>query len=259
MFGTSGFTWGKRDNKGVQVIFIVTIVSYIAQIVIDRFTAGFYTKTMGLSWNGILGLKAWQFVSYQFVHGSIVHLLVNMFMLAVFGREVEDTIGTFRFVMLYLLSRVTGGTGWLLISGMDGYQVCIGASGSLFGIAGAFAAMFPNREIYLLLFFILPLKMTARMMAVTFGLISLVITIIGGGDIAHAAHLAGGVAGYAYGSFLKKRGVLYSRPPRISELFRRWTGLSGEPPLESEVNSVLDKITREGMASLTSSERVPLS
>jgi hypothetical protein len=63
---------------------------------------------------------------------------------------------------------------------------------------GAYAAIYPYRQVTLLLFFVIPVTMTARTMALLFGGIS-VLMLRSGGPIAHAAHLAGGLAGYFYG------------------------------------------------------------
>mgnify|MGYP000002901686 CR=1 FL=1 len=253
MFETTAIGWG-GSRRGVQSLFIITVISYVAQIVIDRITAGSYTRLLGLSLHGIVRLHLWQLISYQFVHGGLFHLLVNMFMLAVFGKEIEDVVGTLRFVILYLFCGLVGGIGWLVVSGLNGYSVCVGASGALFGIAGAFAAMFPHREMYILLFFVLPVRMTARMMAIVFGLISLLAAVSDGGNIAHAAHLAGGVAGYIYGMILKKKGLLFVKQQGIFDALRLWMRRNRMPPYESDVNRVLEKISQTGMDSLTKKE-----
>jgi rhomboid protease GluP len=78
------------------------------------------------------------FASYAFLHGGIVHLAVNMFTLLTLGPLVVFRIGQPRFVLLYVLSMLGGAVGFALIS--DSFRPMVGASGALFGLAGAIVA-----------------------------------------------------------------------------------------------------------------------
>jgi len=256
---TTVFKNENHIHSGVQAIFILTIIIYLLHIIIDRFADGLFISILGLSWKGVVSGKIWQFVSYQFLHANFWHLFINLFVLAFLGREVEETIGTFKFILAYLLCGIIGGIGWLLLSYKASHSVCVGASGAIFGIAGLFAGLFPHREIYLLLFFVLPLKMSARIMAIIFGAISLLAVVGGEGGVAHSAHLAGGIGGYFYGASLRRRGVLFNRPFSLIDIWHKWKNRLKEPPAEFEINAVLDKISRNGIASLTLRERRILS
>ena len=159
------------------------------------------THWFGLSLSGILHLKVWQLLSYIFLHGGWWHLFLNMLMLFMLGPETERAIGSRQFLLLYLLSGMLGGVGWLIISaGAAPTLPCIGASGAVFGIIGAFAALFPHRYITLLLFFVIPITMKAWVMAVGLAALELFFMIDQpfGGGVANAAHLAGGLAGYVF-------------------------------------------------------------
>ncbi len=155
-------------------------------------------RWMGLSRSGIFSGKIWQFFTYLFIHGGLMHLFSNMLGLYFFGNELEARLGRQRFLLLYFGAGLLGGLGWLILSSRSD-AVCIGASGAVFGIIGAFAAIYPHRQITLLVFFILPVTLTARTLALIFGGVSLLLLRSNAGGIAHAAHLAGGVAGYIYG------------------------------------------------------------
>jgi hypothetical protein len=128
---------------------------------------------------------------------------------------------------------------------------------------GAFAAIFPLRKLTLLLFFVLPITMTARTMAIVFGLISLFAVMGSDGNIAHAAHLAGGLAGYLYGRNIRLDGdgVKCRRGCRVDTRFRRKNikilpnDSFEEMPSEDEVNALLEKITDRGISSLSQQER----
>ncbi|MGR3290159.1 MAG: rhomboid family intramembrane serine protease [Paracoccaceae bacterium] len=78
------------------------------------------------------------FVSYGFLHGGIIHLVINMVTLFPISGLAVSRIGPYRFVLLYFISLIGGGVGFAILS--DSIQPMVGASGALFGLAGAIAA-----------------------------------------------------------------------------------------------------------------------
>lgn len=229
----------------------------------------------GLSRSGMQHLMIWQLVTYQFLHGNLLHLFGNMLGLFFFGRELEARFGARRFLMLYLGGGVLGGLGWLILSGPVG--VCIGASGAVFAVLGAFAALYPYRQITLLLFFVIPVTMSARTMALLFGGISLLMLRQDGSGVAHAAHLAGGIAGWIYG--YRNGGPRWGRSRShgfgwhgamrgLRDGWARWRRMrihivqeqdDPEAPVDWErIDQILVKIRARGIGSLTASERAAL-
>jgi membrane associated rhomboid family serine protease len=197
--------WGTRFSDGprapaIHTIVIACIVVFLIQRLVGAPTRTALSDYFALSRVGVLQEgRAWQLLTYLFLHGGFWHLLMNMVVLVSFGRELEVRLGSWRVLLLYLLSGVLGGVGWLLLSGA-GDARCIGASGAVYGVAAAFAALDPEREMTFVVFPIpVPITMTARRMIIAFGVVSLVFLIVSSGNIAHAAHLAGGVGGYLYG------------------------------------------------------------
>ncbi|MDX1404844.1 MAG: rhomboid family intramembrane serine protease [Woeseiaceae bacterium] len=137
----------------------------------------------------------WQLVSYGFLHGSAVHLLFNMFMLWMFGRELEVLMGTRRFFLYYMTCVVGAGVIQLVVSALEGspYPV-VGASGGVFGLLLAFGMTFPNRVVMLLF---PPIPMKAKYMVVLFGLLELYLGFSGRAPgIANFAHLGGMLFGF---------------------------------------------------------------
>jgi membrane associated rhomboid family serine protease len=261
-------------GRGCKTLLIVTLAAFVVQILGDLSTGGQFTRMFGLSMRGMQRLYAWQLLTYMFLHSKffIFHVLFNMIGLYVFGRDVEDMIGTARFVILYLLCGFLGGLFWLVAAAPN--QTCIGASGAVFGLLGTYAAFFPDRRITLLVFFILPVTLTARMLAIGFGLVSLLSVISGSdGGVAHMAHLAGGVAGYLYGWRTKKsKGFLFGTEWSRWSPFRQgvFSGVRAEMrrrniklmdpdpgyrPEQKEVDEILEKVNMRGMSSLTRWER----
>ncbi len=228
-------------------------------------------QAFGLSRRGLAAGRVWQPLTYLFLHGGFMHLLGNMLGLYFFGSELERRLGSRRFLLLYFGAGVLGGLGWLLLSAGD-TTVCIGASGAVFGIIGAFAALYPHRQITLLVFFVLPVTLKARTLALIIGAMSLLLLRGNTGGIAHAAHLAGGVAGYLYGMRIGGGHV----PGWPGESGRQWwqglsslrarmrrqqfkvftTPLEDEGPVDwNEVDRILVKVKTLGMGSLTRGER----
>ncbi len=98
----------------------------------------------GAFWPGLL--SGWRpnytvqpevmFFSYAFLHGGLVHLIVNMIALVSLGGAVIAQVGQWRFLLIYAVSAVLGGAAFAILSA-SGFQPMVGASGSLFGLAGA--------------------------------------------------------------------------------------------------------------------------
>jgi hypothetical protein len=207
----------------------------------------------------------------MFLHGGLFHIILNMLGLFFFGPETERATGTIRFVILYLACGILGGIGWLIFTFGHPAGFCIGASGAIFGILGAFAALFPNRPITLLVFFVLPVTMKARTMAIALAIFSLLASISQPGNIAYSAHLIGGLAGYFYIALFYSAESGFVRPSIrqvINELLWRWHRRKfkvmtndesrpddqNEPPSEQEINEVLEKLSKYGINMLNRRE-----
>lgn len=234
-------------TRAVRFLIISTVGMYLLQMFFNGITRGGFTRLFGLSIPGLKSGYLWQLITYLFVHGSPAHIFLNMLGLYFMGPETERAIGSRHFLILYFLSGILGGIGWLFISDAP-WAVCIGASGAIFGVIGAFAALFPQRPITLLVLFVLPVTMKAWMLAVSLAVVELVFLLSSPQQgIAYAAHLAGGVAGYVYALALFRG---------FGGVARAWKNWRREEPLSQvELDRILDKIAREGIHSLTRQER----
>jgi membrane associated rhomboid family serine protease len=137
----------------------------------------------------------WQVLSYGFLHGSLMHLLFNMFGLYMFGSDVERVLGQRRFLVYYLICIVSAAIAQLIVTYVMGSQhPTVGASGAVFGLLLAFGMMFPRRTVVLLL---PPIPMPAWLFVTLYGVIELYLGITGtASGVAHFAHLGGMVGGY---------------------------------------------------------------
>lgn len=154
----------------------------------------------------------------MFLHGGWAHILGNMWFLWVFGRNVEEALGTPRFALFYLLCGAAGALGQIAANPYSTVPM-IGASGAISGVMGAYLVLFPRSRIVTLVFFIF--ISFAEVPAWYLLIYWLVVQLAGGiGSVAEEA-TRGGVAwfahvgGFAAGALLVK--LLY-RPRRRSEL-----------------------------------------
>jgi membrane associated rhomboid family serine protease len=210
-----------------------------------------------------------QLFTYMFVHAGFTHLLVNMLGLFFIGPTVERTIGSYKFFILYYVSGIIGGLGWSLLA--DPYMAydvfgntavfypkCVGASGAVMGMLGAFGALYPQAK--LLLWFVIPVRAWVLVLVLAVWELSEVMGKPKIGGIANAAHLVGGVAGFCYAISLK-------HPHLVAELKQKIPLLKGKVKAKSkpastpeklskeDVDRILDKIGKEGMGALSSQER----
>jgi len=147
----------------------------------------------------------WQLVTYGFLHGSPVHLIFNMFMLWMFGRELELIMGAKRFLIYFMTCVIGAGVIQLTVSALQGSpNPVVGASGGVFGLLLAFGMTFPNRMIMLLF---PPIPMKAKYMVVLFGILELYLGLSGRAPgIANFAHLGGMLFGFLLIQRWKKAG-----------------------------------------------------
>jgi membrane associated rhomboid family serine protease len=146
--------------------------------------------------------KAWQLVTYQFLHdpSGILHIAFNMLFLWVFGCAVEDRLGRASYLVFYLM----GGALAALAHGAFDRSPVIGASGSIAGISGAFLALFPRSRIKILFFFfIIGIYNIPSLWFIGFYFLIDVLKQTGaslgggGGGVAYAAHIAGYIWGFS--------------------------------------------------------------
>jgi membrane associated rhomboid family serine protease len=147
------------------------------------------------------------YVTYSFLHGDIWHLGGNMLFLWVFGDNVEDALGHFRFLVFYLACAVAGAFAHGLVA-PDSQAPLIGASGAIAGVVAAYLMLHPRVKIWVLALGRIPLRLPASIVLVLWIGFQLFMMVAGGDDeISWAAHLGGVVAGAVLVVFMRRRGV----------------------------------------------------
>lgn len=275
----SGF--GSTMTPVVKNLILANVVVFMLQTV----TGGGLTGRLGLldQWFtfvprlAIFDLQIWRFVTYMFLHGGLFHILFNMFALWMFGSQIERLWGSRTFLIYYFVCGIGGAVtyGIFNLAGMEAYIPMLGASGAVYGILLAYGLTYPDSVI--LIFMVVPMK--AKYAVILFGFIELMSTMgsHGSSGVAHLAHLGGMVAGFiflrwtvpalarggAVGGLAEalrrakaRRRMRMVRPdrdprPRDPDQGNRTHGNDNQ----EQIDRILDKISREGLQSLTHEEQ----
>ena len=151
-------------------------------------------QIFGLS-SGDVWPMIWQPVTYMFIHGDFFHVFMNMFVLWMFGSEMESIWGRREFLKYYFITGIGSGIIWLLLNLSNSYSVLIGASGAIYGILLAYGLMFPNRKV--LIYFLFPIKV--KYFVILLGAMAFISSIgDSGSNISHLTHLSGMLIGFIY-------------------------------------------------------------
>jgi membrane associated rhomboid family serine protease len=211
-------------------------------------------------------LRPWGVFTYMFLHGGLLHLAVNMLVLFFFGPPLESQWGGRAFLRYYIVC----GLGGVALSYLFLDSPIVGASAAMYGLMLAFAINWPDAPIYV--WGIFPVK--AKWLVAFLFALSLFNALdpAAGGGVAHLAHLGGIAAGFIYlksgwrPSAPAKRVTRSGEARRLAIVPREardavlggHAGVDRRPDedkaLYDAVDRVLDKISAEGMGSLTPDE-----
>lgn len=161
-----------------------------------------------LQWTTVQQGMWWQFLSYQFLHGGLLHLLLNLLFLHSIGPLLEQTLGARRYLALYLASGVAGGGLHVLVAWLSPDHFSspvVGASAGLCGILAAVCALYAEETVDVKLFYVIPLRMRAKFLLLAVALMTMGGALFPFGNVAHLAHLGGLVGGLVALNFMDVR------------------------------------------------------
>jgi membrane associated rhomboid family serine protease len=206
-------------------IIIINVIVFIATLLGENRGINL-TNILGLHYYLAPDFKPFQFITYIFMHGSIGHIFFNMLGVFIFGQVLEQVWGPKRYLIFYIVTGLGAALAQYIVMHFQANEiiswynerinnplasaniqaqlienkfndlnslVVVGASGSLFGLLGAFGMLFPNRELYL--YFFIPVK--AKWLVIGYGAFEL----FSGwkndplDNVAHFAHIGGLVVG----------------------------------------------------------------
>ncbi len=247
---------------------VTPVVKWLLIINIVVFLVGFIIPQLGrlfLAWFSVwpknfgTTLQLWRLITYQFLHGGLWHIFINMIVLFFFGSMLEGFWGDRKFLTFYLICGAMGGIFYPIlvhIGWLDGASLAlplVGASGSILGMLAAAALLFPKMRLFV--YGIFPVRVT--LLAMIFAVISILSVLrpdissnVGG----EAAHLGGMVAGAVYVLSEKWR-----RKLKMKVRTGTWEKkMAGQRGLQMEVDRILQKVHSQGMHSLTRQEKKTL-
>ena len=190
----------------------------------------------------------WQPVTYGFIHGGLGHLFWNMVQLYFFGSMLEGILGSRRFYLAYFGGLLCGAALHCVafaLGGVADYPT-VGASGAVLGVVVAAATFQPNRTV---MFFFFPLSL--KVLAIGLVIFDVYGAIEGVGGTAHWVHLGGACFGFL-GAW---KGWLMRDPLAILSA-RNAIRVEERRSADAEVvDTLLEKISREGIGALTEKEK----
>ena len=179
-------------TEAIRVLISINVLLFLFRYIsIERFDLA---QIFGLSSNDVWPM-IWQPLTYMFIHGDFFHLFMNMFVLWMFGSEMESIWGSRGFLKYYFITGIGSGLIWLLLNISNPFSVLIGASGAIYGVLLAYGLMFPNRKV--LIYFLFPIKV--KYFVLLLGVIAFISSIGDtGSNISHLTHLSGMLIGFIY-------------------------------------------------------------
>jgi membrane associated rhomboid family serine protease len=213
--------------------------------------------------SAVFGGRIWEFLTFQFLHANPGHLFSNSMGLYFFGPWMERWWGSKRFLLFYLLCGAAGAGLYTLLA-LTGFfphglnAGLVGASAGIYGILAGVALIAPDLRVILLFF-----PMSMRQMAIVVLSIAVfsVLFGLGGNAGGEAGHLGGAILGFLLVKFPVSLGVGWERRRKIirPQFNRPDSKLRPRTHVDlnaqDEIDRILDKISREGLQSLTQEER----
>ncbi len=297
----SGFGGFSFFPPVIKNLLIINIAVFFLQIILENIqfggVPGWFVINKYFALNPLSGeyqqgvpynFQLWQLITYQFMHGGFSHIFFNMFMLWMFGMEIENLWGPKKFLVFYLTGGIVAGLFQLFIAPIfGGVGPTIGASGAVFAVMIAFAMFFPDR--YIFLYFLVPIK-AKYLIAFLVVLEYLFVSGTGGANsnVAHLAHLGGAASGFVFVMLDRKYNFDFDRIfNKIKSFFSSGTGTSQgssnfkfrktsgrndsdvvdakfydikdnkeeEEIDQEEIDRILDKISKSGYQNLTQKEK----
>ena len=252
--------WSPGRSAGVLVFFWTMIFWGTTQAVMAYFAEHHQlTKNpldlLQLEPSHFFDGEYWRLFSYQFLHTGAAHFFANLLVLWYAGREIEPIVGRVNFVWLCLLANVIGGA--VSLAAGPGVAV-VGFSAAAAAVLAAYATVMPELETGFSFFHLFPLRCRAKYLAcamIAFAAGCVVTRILG--EIGPAGILTGSLLGWGWARKLGFGNPLWLQRRRFERTQRelRMQRMNAEDFVRMEIDPILEKISQEGIQSLTRDER----
>ena len=256
-YSSRGFRQDSGGNplllpNGVKLLLIINIAVFVLMELSGQKNILF--QLFGLVPRAVLQeYRLWQTFTYLFLHGGWIHILFNMLVLWMFGKDLEMDWGKNEFLIFYFVCGI--GSGLItVLANINSPIVIVGASGSIYGVLVAYGFTYPNRMVYL--YGVFPLKV--KYVVLGFGVIAFVASLsITQSKVSHITHLAGMIIGIIYILFnfrWKNIRLWYTKIRLRSIQDKQNNHKDEETHIKMQVDKILDKLNDQGWESLTSKE-----
>ncbi len=194
--------WTDRVTRYLPDSVTFTVLGIMAVVFVLQYTVKGFFGAFALE-PGLALQEPWRLFTSIFMHAGLTHLLVNAIVLWSFGRQLENLLGSRRFLEVLLVAALASSVGFALSGQLFGIGPAVGISGGLYGLVTLLAVVRP--EVRVLAFFVIPLRIRhavgffAVMDTVNFvaHAMDIMLPVIGG--FASAGHLSGLLVGLVYG------------------------------------------------------------
>ena len=189
---------GQADKMSVvDGLLVFIVIVFIIQWLVPGFTELFYFDP------SIAINEPWRFLTSVFLHGGVAHLFFNLYALYLFGKIVENKIGSGEFLKVFLIAGISGSFFYWItyVLGITNAPA-LGASGAIFGIMGVAAMLFPEMRIMI---FPIMIPISMRTAVVVWIVLEFLGVFNPYSGIASAAHLGGLFVGLIYGKMVKNK------------------------------------------------------
>jgi len=189
---------------------LICVIAFIFQSFISWFTDIFVL-------NNSHYLQIWRFITAIFLHGSLVHLMYNLFALILFGLILEKFIGSNKFLLVFFVSGILAN-----IVSVNFYPVSLGASGAIMGVIGALAIVKPFMTVWAF-GMIMPMSVAAVLW-----IVGDVVGVFVPDNVGHIAHLSGVAFGAFFGIIFRANHEVRRKRHMIEvpeHILRRWETL----------------------------------
>jgi membrane associated rhomboid family serine protease len=249
-------SWAPPQRIVLFCLLGLNAAAFIIQVVLTSWNRGFVLEYLGLSDRGISNAYAWQFFTAPLLYNNVWHFIASMLVFYFIGRDVEAIIGQRQFLFLYLFGAFSGELGHLFLMPSD--CVWFAAGGGVAAIFVAYATILPELEMTTLLLFMVPVRLKMRRVGqiALFAAIALLL-FDRTGSVGHSAFLGGAVAGWFYAHLLGfgRTSLLQRMLSKRRVEAARLRSLSTDQFVAEEIDPLLEKISRRGLASLSRRER----
>ncbi len=238
--------------SGVKILIIINICVFIlAQLSGQR---NIFFTSFGIVpfqvWNNY---HIWQLFTYLFIHGGLLHIFFNMFVLWMFGKDLEYEWGKNEFLFFYFICGIGSGLITVLFS-LNSIVPIVGASGAIYGLLVAYGYTYPNRIVYL--YGLFPIKVKYMILGLCI-MASFAFIFSKQSNVSHITHLAGMMIGFIIlflNIDLKTIKLKYYKI-KLKKI-KKEIIIKNNNTLHAklEVDKILDKLNDTGWESLTDSE-----